>query len=220
MNKILQIIPILCVLLIQGCKNDNDYVYPAVKLEFVTLGTGTGGELSQLVTDFGEVYLVNNDKTNTRLEANKFYRAVCNYQPLSKPSANEYGTTDIYALTGAYCGMTIPAVNMSGKIKTDPVTVHKIWKRGNFINMELTMLAKDQQHDFAYIEEGFETGTKNVVVKLHHDSHGDDPAYTKTAYMSLQLSEFRAMDADSVVMRFNTDNGWDIYKFSVIPENN
>lgn len=207
---------IMAAMLMASCgKDDEAQIYPPVSMEFATIGTGTGGGVELLYTDDGGTYLVHDDKTGSRLNPSSNYRVVTTYQPLTMPAAGTYGTADIYTLTGVFCKRSIPAIQVSGGFATDPVEVRKVWRRGNFINIELGILAQDKQHEFDFINDGREPGTDNVVIKLRHDDGDDYPAYTKTAYLSLQLTEFRQAGADSVAININTHDGWQRHAFAV-----
>lgn len=209
-------IAVIAILVLSSCGNDDDnYVYPPVSMEFATITTGIGGNIEILNTDDGKTFLVNQDLTNSILNPGSSYRVVTNYQPLSMPSAGEYGTADIYTLTNVYCTRSIPASSVAGGFETDPVTVNKIWKRGNFVNIELGVMAKDKEHEFRFINEGRNYATNTITIKLMHDNGGDYPAYTKLAYLSLQLNEFKQVRADSVAININTDNGWEQHTFPV-----
>ncbi len=196
-------------MLMAACgKDEDDYTYPSVVREFATVGAGAGGNIETLITDDGATFAVNQDYTNTRVGQEGHYRVVTDYLPLTMPSQGTYGTADIYTLASVYCARTIPASSVAGGFSTDPVEVRKVWKRGDFVNIELGVMAKDKQHEFRFVNDGKEAGTANAMVKLHHDDEGDYPAYTKTAYLSLQLAEFRDGATDSVAIYINTEDGW------------
>ncbi len=214
MKKTLAIIA-AAALALASCNDDDGYVYPSVLLEFATISTGLSGTVEILYTDDGNTFVVNQDLTSSELNPSSSYRVVAYYLPLTMPSSGSYGTVDIYSLASVYCGTTIPASSVSGGFETDPVTVNKIWKRGNFINMELGVPAMDKTHMFRYINEGRDNSTNTINIKLLHDNDDDYPAYTKTAYLSLQLTEFKQIKADSVAININTDSGWEEYRFSV-----
>lgn len=211
------IISFLLLLLLTGCNKEDEYIYPEVIKEFVTLKTGAGGQVSQIITDWDETFLINQDMTGLALEPNTYYRTVSNYQPLTRQTVASYGTADLYSATGVYAGMIIPASSVSGGFKTDPVEVKRIWKRGKFINMELSVQGKDQSHTFAFIKDGTEPETGNIIIKIAHDSNNDYHAFTKSAYLSLQLTELYG-EADSVSINIRTSENWERYCFAINPD--
>lgn len=215
MKRLLLLTTVLPAILLGGCKKEDNYEYPAVVKEFVTLKTGIGGEISSIITDWNETYLVNQDKTNARLKPQSYYRAVSNYLPLVKQTSTSYGSADLYSAVGAYAGPVVPAASVSGGYKTAPVKkVSSIWKRGKYINMELLVMAKDQQHTFGFINDGKKQGSRNtMMLKIAHDNNNDYPAYQQSAYLSIQLTDIYD-EADSVAIMIKTEKGWEEYKFS------
>lgn len=216
--KISCIYVIIILFLISGCKKDEETVYPQVVKEFVTLKTGAAGQISQIITDWNEIFLINQDMTEMKLQPNVYYRAVSNYQPLTRQTSSSYGTADLYSATGAYAGMIVPASSVSGGFRTDPVKVSRIWKRGKFINMELLIQGKDQYHSFAFIEDGKELETGNVIIKIAHDSNNDFQAFTQSAYLSIQLTELYGK-GDSVSIYIRTEEKWERHSFPINLDN-
>lgn len=204
----------LIMVAISSCKKEEMETYPPVVKEFITLRTGPEGKPSMIVTDENKTFLINNDKTNLQLKGNTNYRMVSNYQPITMPNSDSYGMADLYTATGVFTSLTIPASEVAGGFKTDPVNVVRIWKSGAFINMEIAMLAGEKEHSFAFVNEGYNYTSKKTEIKLAHNRNGDSYDYTKSLYMSLQLMEFYNT-CDSIVFHVNTDDGWESYSFSV-----
>ena len=50
---------------------DDDYYYPSVKLEFVTVEAGEDGRIQTLIPDKGEVLTVSEDRTGSTIAAGK-----------------------------------------------------------------------------------------------------------------------------------------------------
>ena len=55
-----------CFSLMTAC-GDDDYYYPSVKLEFVTVEAGEDGRIQTLIPDKGEVLTVAEDRTGSDL---------------------------------------------------------------------------------------------------------------------------------------------------------
>ena len=55
------------LLLMSACGED-DYYYPSVKLEFVTVKAGTDGSIQTLIPDNGEALTVSKDRTGSAFE--------------------------------------------------------------------------------------------------------------------------------------------------------
>ena len=62
---------------------DDDYYYPSVKLEFVTVEAGEDGRIQTLIPDKGEVLTVSEDRTGSTISPNTSRRVMSNYEVLS-----------------------------------------------------------------------------------------------------------------------------------------
>ena len=66
---------------------DDDYYYPSVKLEFVTVEAGEDGRIQTLIPDKGEALPVAEDRTGSTIAANTSRRVMSNYEVLPDGSA-------------------------------------------------------------------------------------------------------------------------------------
>ena len=62
---------------------DDDYYYPSVKLEFVTVEAGEDGRIQTLIPDKGEALPVAEDRTGSTIAANTSRRVMSNYESAS-----------------------------------------------------------------------------------------------------------------------------------------
>ena len=56
--------------LMTACGDDDDYYYPSVKLEFVTVKAGADGLIQSLLPDKGELLTVAKDRTGSTISPN------------------------------------------------------------------------------------------------------------------------------------------------------
>lgn len=63
------------LLLMSACGED-DYYYPSVKLEFVTVKAGTDGSIQTLIPDNGEALTVSKDRTGSAISPNTSRRVM------------------------------------------------------------------------------------------------------------------------------------------------
>ena len=82
------------LLLMSACGED-DYYYPSVKLEFVTVKAGTDGSIQTLIPDNGEALTVSKDRTGSAISPNTSRRVMSNYETLSN---GHTATAVIYSL--------------------------------------------------------------------------------------------------------------------------
>ncbi len=175
-----------------SCKEEEDsYVYPSVKLEFMSAQTDSSGKIVSLKTDKDTTYQVENDRTNSKLDANLLQRIVCYYSTLSKATATQNATAEIYSLIKAVS--PTPAKLATGAVmKTDPVGIQSVWLSGDYINLTLQIKLQSQAHLFHFIETGVTQsgGLPSIHLTLYHDNAGDVEAYTKIAYLSVPLAKY------------------------------
>lgn len=66
--------------LMTACGDDDDYYYPSVKLEFVTVKAGADGLIQSLLPDKGELLTVARDRTGSTISPNSARRVISNYE--------------------------------------------------------------------------------------------------------------------------------------------
>jgi len=175
-----------------SCKEEEDsYIYPSVKLEFVSAQTDDSGKIISLKTDKDTTYQVENDRTNSKLDANLLQRIVCYYSTLSEATATQNATAEIYSLIKTVS--PTPGRLASGAVmKTDPVGIQSVWLSGDYINLTLQIKLQSQAHLFHFIETGVtqSEGLPSIHLTLYHDKNEDIEAYTKVAYLSVPLAKY------------------------------
>ena len=78
---------------------DDDYYYPSVKLEFVTVEAGEDGRIQTLIPDKGEALPVAEDRTGSTIAANTSRRVMSNYVVLPDGSAATIYSAQEYSQT-------------------------------------------------------------------------------------------------------------------------
>lgn len=212
---------LLIFLLFLSCKGEDDsYVYPSVKLEFINAQTNSSGYVSYLQTDKDTIYDISNDRTSCKLDANTLERVVCYYTVLSKASSSQHGTADLYSILKAVS--PTPGKLATGyQMKTDPVGIQSVWLSGQYINMTLQVKLQSKTHLFNFIENSTSTsqGTPTINLTLYHDKSDDVEAYTKIGYLSVPLQKYiqQYPGGFNVSISINTYSGVKTYTFNYIP---
>lgn len=81
MNKVkLHTLWLLGMLFLMTACGDDDYYYPSVKLEFVTVKAGADGLIQSLLPDKGELLTVAKDRTGSTISPNSARRVISNYE--------------------------------------------------------------------------------------------------------------------------------------------
>ena len=177
------------LLLLMAACGDDDYYYPSVKMEFVTIEAGDDGRIRTLIPDKGDILPVSQDLTGSTISPNTSRRVMSNYEVLPDGSA-----ATIYSLQSLIVPVPKPEDDPVYKdgIKQDPVEVVSIWLGRDYLNMILNLKVNGgKQHVFGIVEDlsEFETnGTVNIL--LYHDANGDEEYYNRRAYLSVPLDKY------------------------------
>lgn len=192
------------LLLMAACEED-DYYYPSVKLEFVTITAGSDGSVQTLIPDKGEQLPVSIDRTGSSISPNASKRVISNYEVVSSEGRS---TAKIYSLQEAIAPEPKPEDDPMYKdgLKHDPVNVTSIWLGRNYLNMILSLkvdLNSGKQHVFGIVEESVDTeGNETaVVLSLYHNANNDKEYYTRRAYVSVPLQKYVDTENPGKVIR-------------------
>lgn len=207
--------------LLTACGED-DYYYPSVKLEFVTIEAGEDGRIQTLLPDKGASLPVLEDRTGSAISPNTSRRVMSNYEVLS-------GGVKIYSLQSLITPVPKPEDDpvYENGVKTDPVEVVSIWLGRDYLNMILNLkVSTGKGHTFGIVEDTSELETKGIVdMLLYHDANSDEEYYNRRAYISVPLSQYiDTNNPKQIKIKFNTckkDGSVDkYYEFDYIPELN
>lgn len=205
--------------LLSSCDENDGYVYPSVKLEFLTAETGDDGRIRSVVTDEGIRFPIEKDHTRSQLDPNESVRIMSNYEVLT--SGDNEPEVRIYGLMQVVSVDPKPRAEFENGVRTDPVDVTSVWLGQDYINMVLGIRWQNAKHQFHFIEEsvtGGVDGRPDVTLSLYHDDGGDMQAYSQKAYLSVPLKNTYPHGAHIKFM-FNTYNkGVKCYEFDYIPK--
>jgi hypothetical protein len=180
----------LLLLLMSACKDD-DYHYPSVQLEFVTVEAGADGKVETLIPDSGDPLPVSNDRSNSSITANSRRRALSQYVVVG---SGVTATADIYSLQSPIVPVPKPADDPAFKngIKHDPVDVTSIWMGRNYLNIRLEVKVNTGKgHVFGIVEDRSKLDSDGIVtLLLYYDNGGDAEYYNRDAYLSVPLSQY------------------------------
>lgn len=166
---------------------DDDYYYPSVKLEFVTVEAGEDGSIQTLIPDKGALLPVWEDRTGSTISPNTSRRVMSNYEVLPEGAR-------IYSLQSLVTPDPKPEDDPVYKdgIKKDPVEMVSIWLGRNYLNMILNLKVNTGKgHVFGIVEDVSELETKGIVTMLlYHDANSDAEYYNRRAYISVPLEKY------------------------------
>ena len=191
----------LSAALLSAC-GEEDYAYPNLITEITCLQTDGKGFGTQIVTDQGIVWHLQEGNRPDSLTADSTYRVVSRFTPINETGAQAYAFWKVIA--------SIPQpAEAYDIIHTDPVSIQSIWRSGDYLNMVLHIKVKDQEHKLSFIENGITSGndgTKTLMLTLFHDRKGDVEGFDQKFYLSVPLWHYqdKLNKGDQIVFQLNT----------------
>ena len=192
---------LLTAILLSACGKE-DYVYPNLLTEMACLKTNDEGYGFQILTDDGTVWNLREGNRPDSLTADSTYRVVSRYAPINDTEAKAYS---LYKTIS-----TLPQKQSEYEIiHTDPVNIQSIWRSGDYLNMVLQIMVKDQKHELSFIENGITTnvdGTQTLTLTLYHNRKGDVEGFNEKHYLSIPLWHYQDIlnKGDQIVLQLNT----------------
>ena len=202
MNRFLKRYSILFAALFLASCGEEEYVFPDLVTEMVCLKTDNDGFGTHFVTDEGHIWHLAKDNQPDSLTADSTYRVVSRYAPLNDTDAKAYSFYKTIS--------TLPREKGEfTSIHTDPVSIQSIWRSGDYLNMVLQIMIKDQKHELSFIEEGITHNAKDtqtLTLTLFHDRKGDIEGYNEKYYLSIPLWHYQGKlnKGDQIVLNLNT----------------
>ena len=175
------------LLLLMAACGDDDYYYPSVKMEFVTIEAGDDGRIRTLIPDKGDILPVSQDLTGSTISPNTSRRVMSNYETMEEGAK-------IYSLQSLLTPTPKPKDDPAFKDKEgkDPVEVVSIWLGRDYLNMILNLkVSTGKGHTIGIIEDKSELETtRSVDMLLYHDADSDEEYYNRRAYISVPLKQY------------------------------
>ena len=202
MNRFLKRYSILFAALFCTSCGEEEYVYPDLITEMVCLKTDGYGFGTHFVTDEGHIWHLPKDTQPDSLTADSTYRVVSRYALINDTDAKVYS---LYKTISPLPQKQSEYTN----IHTDPVSIQSIWRSGDYLNMVLQIMVKDQKHELSFIENGITHNaddTQTLTLTLFHDRKGDVEGYNEKYYLSIPLWHYQGKlnKGDQIVLKLNT----------------
>lgn len=197
MKHRLNIILLLCIILMGGCKEE-EYVYPNVLTEFADIKSNSSGKLSEIISDNGSKYTISERGGLEGFTPDSIYRTLSVFEPDNNNNATLYSCQLVLSMKPQ------PVDFFKNGIKTDPLDIQRIWRSGNYINMVLTIQGKDKPHAFHFVYNGIENGLLSITI--YHDQNNDYMAFGKDVYLSIPLWQYEESmkKGDKIRININT----------------
>lgn len=182
---------------------EEEYIYPDLITEMTCLKTDSEGIGTEIITDDGQVWHLQEGNRPDSLTADSTYRVVSRFAPITNSDAK------VYSLWKVISPLPKPEREYEST-HTDPVSLQSIWRSGDYLNMVLQVLVKDQEHDLSFIESALRTNETNkeqtLILTLYHDRKGDVEGFYQKFYLSVPLWHYKGIlnKGDTIVFQLNT----------------
>ena len=166
------------------------------------LKTDSKGFGTQIITDAGQIWQLQEGNQPDSLTTDSIYRVVSRFEPLNTHEAKAYSFWKVNA------PLPRPA-NEYPSIMTDPVSIQSIWRSGDYLNIVLQIKVKDKEHVLSFIDKGIvqhEDNTKTLTLMLFHDRKEDVEGFDQKYYLSVPLWHYQGKldKGDQIVFQLNT----------------
>ena len=193
---------LFATLILSAC-GEEEYIYPDLITEMTCLKTDSEGIGTEIITDDGQVWHLKEGNRPDSLTADSTYRVVSRFAPITDSDAK------VYSLWKVISPLPKPEREYQST-HTDPVSLQSIWRSGDYLNMVLQVLVKDQEHDLSFIESALRTNETNkeqtLILTLYHDRKGDVEGFYQKFYLSVPLWHYKGIlnKGDQIVFQLNT----------------
>ena len=202
MKAFLKITSILFTAVLLNACGEDEYVYPDLITEMTCLKTDSQGFGTEIITDEENIWYLQEGNRPKELTPDSLYRVMSRFAPISSTEAQ------VYSLVSVIAPLPKPKSNYP-TIKTDPVSIQSIWRSGDYLNLVLQIMVKDQKHELSFIDNGITRntdGTQTLALTLFHDRKGDVEGFDEKCYLSVPLWHYEGKlnKGDSIVFHLNT----------------
>ena len=192
---------LFAVMLLTAC-GEEEYVFPDLITEMSCLRTDSKGFGTQIITDEGTIWHLQEESRPDSLTADSLYRVVSRFAPVADSEAVAYSFWKVIS--------PLPKPeNEYGSIHMDPVSIQSIWRSGDYLNMVLQVKVKDQEHELSFIDNGVVTntdGSHTLTLSLFHDRKNDVEGFDQKFYLSVPLWHYQEKlnKGDAIVFQLYT----------------
>lgn len=197
---------LFAAMLLTACGED-EYVFPDLVTEMSCLKTDAEGFGAQIITDNGTVWHLQEGNRPDSLTADSLYRVVSRFEPLTTADASK-AEAKVYSFWKVISPLPKPESEYES-IRMDAVDIQSIWRSGDYLNMVLQVMVKDQEHELSFIDKGISTntnGTQTLTLSLFHNRKDDVEGFMQKHYLSVPLWHYQGKlnKGDSIVFELYT----------------
>ena len=192
---------LFAVVLLTAC-GEEEYVFPDLITEMSCLRTDSKGFGTQIITDEGTIWHLQEGSRPDSLTADSLYRVVSRFAPVADSEAVAYSFWKVIS--------PLPKPESEYEsIHLDPVDIQSIWQSGDYLNMVLQVMVKDKEHELSFIDNGITSnanGTQTLHLTLYHHRKDDVEGFMQKYYLSVPLWHYQGKlnKGDTIVFELYT----------------
>ena len=192
---------LFAVVLLTAC-GEEEYVFPDLITEMSCLRTDSKGFGTQIITDEGTIWHLQEGSRPDSLTADSLYRVVSRFAPVADSEAVAYSFWKVIS--------PLPKPESEYEsIHLDPVDIQSIWQSGDYLNMVLQVMMKDKEHELSFIDNGITSnanGTQTLHLTLFHHRKDDVEGFMQKYYLSVPLWHYEGKlnKGDTIVFELYT----------------
>ena len=192
---------LFAVVLLTAC-GEEEYVFPDLITEMSCLRTDSKGFGTQIITDEGTIWHLQEGSRPDSLTADSLYRVVSRFAPVADSEAVAYSFWKVIS--------PLPKPESEYEsIHLDPVDIQSIWQSGDYLNMVLQVMVKDKEHELSVIDNGITSntnGTQTLHLTLFHHRKDDVEGFMQKYYLSVPLWHYEGKlnKGDTIVFELYT----------------
>ena len=192
---------LFAVVLLTAC-GEEEYVFPDLITEMSCLRTDSKGFGTQIITDEGTIWHLQEGSRPDSLTADSLYRVVSRFAPVADSEAVAYSFWKVIS--------PLPKPESEYEsIHLDPVDIQSIWQSGDYLNMVLQVMVKDKEHKLSFIDNGITSntnGTQTLHLTLFHHRKDDVEGFMQKYYLSVPLWHYEGKlnKGDTIVFELYT----------------
>ena len=192
---------LFAVMLLTAC-GEEEYVFPDLITEMSCLRTDSKGFGTQIITDEGTIWHLQEGSRPDSLTADSLYRVVSRFAPVADSEAVAYSFWKVIS--------PLPKPESEYEsIHLDPVDIQSIWQSGDYLNMVLQVMVKDKEHELSFIDNGITSntnGTQTLHLTLFHHRKDDVEGFMQKYYLSVPLWHYEGKlnKGDTIVFELYT----------------
>ena len=192
---------LFAVVLLTAC-GEEEYVFPDLITEMSCLRTDSKGFGTQIITDEGTIWHLQEGSRPDSLTADSLYRVVSRFAPVADSEAVAYSFWKVIS--------PLPKPESEYEsIHLDPVDIQSIWRSGDYLNMVLQVMVKDKEHELSFIDNGITSnanGTQTLHLTLFHHRKDDVEGFMQKYYLSVPLWHYQGKlnKGDTIVFELYT----------------